>query len=198
MVMPLDIGILGIQGAYDAHAKMLERLSIRPRIIRYASELKEIDGLIIPGGESTVFTKVFGFRIDLQDILDFSAEKAIMGTCAGLILMARNVDDFRVRQLGILNVTVRRNAFGRQNESFESPVTGIIDPPVKAIFIRAPRISAVGNDVRVCARLGEEAVWVENDMHIACTFHPELTGDTRIHAYFLAKIRKKNELQISG
>ena len=190
----MKIGILGIQGAYDAHSVILKKLGAEVHIVKYSRDLNDIDGLIIPGGESTVFTKIFGFRIHNEDIIHFASKKSVFGTCAGLILMGRNLDDYKVRQLGLMDAVVTRNSYGRQTESFESDVIGCLTPPFHAVFIRAPRIESTGDTVKVCASLNGEAVWIENERHYACSFHPELTEDTRIHAAFLEKIRKQNEL----
>ncbi|MCK5521296.1 MAG: pyridoxal 5'-phosphate synthase glutaminase subunit PdxT, partial [Candidatus Marinimicrobia bacterium] len=134
---------------------------------------------------------VFGFKMELEDIQIFANEKPVFGTCAGLILMAKDLGDFRVQQLGILNITVKRNAYGSQTESFESEITGCLTPAYQAIFIRAPKIEIAGDTVHICGSLNDDPVWVENDKHMGCSFHPELTEDTRIHAIFLDKIRKQ-------
>jgi len=193
----LKIGILGIQGAYAAHAAILRKLQLQAVTVLYPEDLEQIEALIIPGGESTVLTKFFGFRLHYEDIRAFAERKPVFGTCAGLILMGHGVEDTRVRQLNILDVSVIRNAYGRQTESFETEVTGSLNPPFQAVFIRAPRIRSVGPDIRVLASLEGQPVWVENDKHMACAFHPELTGDTRIHAYFIEKIRKNHGIPVT-
>ncbi len=198
MVNFVRVGVLGLQGAYFAHAAMLKKLGVTPVIVKYAEDLQDIEGLIIPGGESTVNSRVFGFRLSLEDLNEFAESHPVFGTCAGLILMARSLDDPKVRQLEILDVRVRRNAYGRQTESFESTVSGYFDTPFPGVFIRAPRIESVGPDVRVLATLDSVPVYVENDRHMACSFHPELTEDPRVHEVFLEKIRMNNELSTSS
>ncbi len=189
--MPV-IGVLALQGAFIEHVEKLKRLGIEAREVRLPADLEGLDGLIIPGGESTTIGKLidrFGLR---EPITRMAAEgKAIWGTCAGMILVAREVDqETRARSqplLGLMDMTVRRNAFGSQLESFE---TGLEIPelggsPFPAVFIRAPIISTIGPGVQALARLpGGEIVAARQGNLIATAFHPELTIDDRLHAWF--------------
>lgn len=195
--MPV-IGVLALQGAFVEHIEKLKRLGIEAREVRLPADLDGIDGLIIPGGESTTIGKLID-RFGLRDpITRMAAEgKAIWGTCAGMILVARDVDqETRARSqplLGLMDMTVRRNAFGSQLESFETAldIPEIDCPAFPAVFIRAPVISKTGPDVQVLARLaGGEIVAARQGNLIATAFHPELTGDDRLHAWFASLAAK--------
>ena len=186
------IGVLALQGAFIEHARKLERIGVEAREVRLPPDVAGLDGLIIPGGESTTIGKLIE-RFSLRDpILALAAaNRPIWGTCAGLILLGREVDpDTRAREqplLGLLDVAVRRNAFGAQIDSFETtldvPVLG--PAPLPAVFIRAPVVSAVGPTVEVLARLpGGEPVAVRQGNLVGTAFHPELTADDRCHAWF--------------
>ncbi len=175
----MKIGILALQGSYEEHAKALAELGKEPVLVRYPEQLEELFGLIIPGGESTTMTKLMR-KIGLDEALK-SWEGAIMGTCAGLILLAQEVEGQGPGPLQKLPVKVRRNAWGRQIESFEAQVKLSFDPePFRGIFIRAPRIVDPG-DAEVIAWLGEEPVGVRQGRVLGLTFHPELTDDLRFH-----------------
>ncbi|CCF83013.1 pyridoxal 5'-phosphate synthase glutaminase subunit PdxT [Nitrolancea hollandica] len=189
--MPV-IGVLALQGAFIEHIEKLKRLGIETREVRLPADLEGLDGLIIPGGESTTIGKLidrFGLR---EPITRMAAEgTAIWGTCAGMILVAREVDqETRARSqplLGLMDMTVRRNAFGSQLESFETAldIPEMGGPPFPAVFIRAPIISTIGPGVQVLARLpGGEIVAARQGNLIATAFHPELTTDDRLHAWF--------------
>lgn len=192
------IGVLALQGAFREHARALTSLGADVRELRQLSHLDGIDGLVIPGGESTTIGKLL---VDLgmmeplrQRILD---GMPVYGSCAGLILLCKDIEDSEQPRLGVLDATVRRNAFGRQVDSFETslPVKGL-NEPVQGVFIRAPLITRVGTDVDVLARVdmaphggtGEEIVAVRQGRILATSFHPELTPDTRLHRYFLDMI----------
>jgi 5'-phosphate synthase pdxT subunit len=186
------IGVLALQGAFIEHARKLERIAVEAREVRLPPDVAGLDGLIIPGGESTTIGKLIE-RFSLRDpILALAAaNRPIWGTCAGLILLGREVDpDTRARKqplLGLLDVAVRRNAFGAQIDSFETtldvPVLG--PAPLPAVFIRAPVVSAVGPAVEVLARLpGGQPVAVRQGNLVGTAFHPELTADDRFHAWF--------------
>lgn len=189
------IGVLALQGAFREHARALTSLGADVRELRQLPHLDGIDGLVIPGGESTTIGKLL---VDLgmmeplrQRILD---GMPVYGSCAGLILLCKDIEDSEQPRLGVLDATVRRNAFGRQVDSFETslPVKGL-NEPVQGVFIRAPLITRVGTDVDVLARVdmaphggaGEEIVAVRQGRIMATSFHPELTPDTRLHRYFL-------------
>ncbi len=185
----MKIGVLAAQGAFIEHVNVLRRLNIDACEVRLPRELDGLDGIIIPGGESTTITLLMG-EYGLADALKRRAAEglAIFGTCAGLILIARELPGSNVVPLGLMDVSVERNAYGRQRESFEAelaiPVLG--EKPFPAVFIRAPVILRVGPGVEVLARLnGGTPVAVRQGRLLGCTFHPELTADTRFHQYFL-------------
>jgi pyridoxal 5'-phosphate synthase pdxT subunit len=193
MVMdPIVVGVLALQGDFAKHAKMLESLGAKVKEIRKPQDLQECQGLIIPGGESTAMLRQMDF-IGLRQVVQiFAGEKPVFGTCAGLILMSKNVQDSSMQTLGLLDVTVERNAFGRQADSFQCPLELDLGPHPKCyrgLFIRAPRIQLYGPGVRALAFHAGEPVLIQQGRLLGATFHPELTGDPSIHAYFLELIR---------
>lgn len=198
--MPV-IGVLALQGAFIEHIHKLARLGVDAREIRLPEQLEDLDGLIIPGGESTTIGKLID-RFELRGpIREFAASgRPLWGTCAGMILLAREVDqDTRARSqplLGLMDLTVRRNAFGSQLESFETdleiPVVG--PDPVRAVFIRAPVISTTGPGVDVLSSLPNGRVVAARQGNlIATSFHPELTPDDRLHGWFADLARRSEE-----
>ena len=190
--MNVRIGVLALQGDFAEHGAMLGRLDAEAVEVRQPSDMDDIAGLIIPGGESTTIGKLmerYGFREPIRDLAQ--AGKPIWGTCAGLILMARDVGR-RQPLLNLLDITVERNAFGRQTDSFETDldIEGIRGGPFPAVFIRAPVVRAVGPGVQVLSRLDDgEIVAVRRGRLFGTAFHPELTGDTRLHARFVEMAR---------
>ena len=192
------IGILALQGDVREHHTMLLELGVQVREIRKPSELEGIAGLVIPGGESSVMDKlvrIFGLQEPLRALV--RAGLPVMGTCAGLIMLAADLEDGLPGQetIGGLDVTVRRNAFGSQVESCEADVVleGIQGPPLHVAFIRAPLVTRVGASVRVIASLADGAVvGVEEGDVIGVAFHPEITGDDRLHRVFVDKVRARN------
>ena len=188
----LNIGVLGIQGAYEKHAFSLTLAGAKAVIIKYREQLDQIDGLILPGGESTTMSKMMGFRIGYEDILVFAREKPVFGTCAGLILLGKGVDDPRVHQLELMDVTVARNAYGSQKDSFVDDLILEFDPdnPFHAVFIRAPQIENIGKDIHILATCNNTPVLIESELYLGTSFHPELTPDPRIHEYFINKTRE--------
>ena len=189
-ISDLTIGVLGIQGAYEKHAKAIELAGARSEIIKYREQLEHIQGLILPGGESTTMTKVMGYKISYDDIVNFAKDKPLFGTCAGLILLGKGVEDPRVKQLKLMDVDVSRNAYGSQKDSFVDELSLNFDEnnDFHAVFIRAPQINKIGSDIKVLAECDGKPVLIESDKHLAATFHPELTPDSRIHRYFIQKI----------
>jgi pyridoxal 5'-phosphate synthase pdxT subunit len=179
---PLRIGILALQGNFREHAAVLRRLGAEPVEVRLPGQLDGLDGLIIPGGESTAITRLMQlYGID-EALRRF--EEPIFGTCAGMILLDRD-------HLGLADIRVRRNAFGRQVRSFEADLDiGHGDEPVRAVFIRAPWIEDAGPDVEVLAEVGGHAVLARQGRILVAAFHPELTDDTRIHELFLNQVRE--------
>lgn len=186
------IGILGIQGAYARHADILSLAGAVPEIVKYGKQLEHLDGLIIPGGESSTMTKMMGFRIAYDDILQFGKSKPIFGTCAGLILLGKGISDPRVHQLELIDASISRNAYGSQKDSFVDDITlrFDIEKLYHAVFIRAPQIVSVGDSIRVLAKCDNIPVLVESGLHLSTSFHPELTEDTRIHQYFIQKVKE--------
>ncbi len=187
----MRVGVLALQGAFIEHEKMLRRLGVDAIEVRLPEELEGLDGLIIPGGESTTIGKVGQRWGLLEPVRAFARSgRPVWGTCAGMILMAKEVADGVPGQplLGLMDVAVRRNAFGRQVESFEADleVPALGEPPFHAVFIRAPVVTSIGEGVEVLTRLeGGAIVAVRQGNLLATAFHPELTDDERFHRYFL-------------
>ena len=182
-----QIGVLGLQGAYAKHLAILQQLDVQAVDVRKPGDLEECHGLIIPGGESTTMTKLIN-EIDMHDaLLKFSVDRPVFGTCAGMILMAAKVDDGRVKTLNLLDIEVERNGYGRQIDSFIDELDVTTNGQafsMRGVFIRAPRIKNMGEGVEVLASVNGEPVLVQEGHHMAAAFHPELTGETRIHNYF--------------
>ena len=186
------IGVLALQGDFARHQEMLLSLGCDVRTIRYRHELDGLAGLIIPGGESTTISKQLDSTGLRAGIIDFAQQHPILGTCAGLILMAREASDARVESLGLLDVVVARNDWGRQVHSFTTPLDVQLNGRTEvfpAVFIRAPRIQNVGQDVEVLAELHGEPVLIRQGYHMGASFHPELTNDTRIHDLFISTLQ---------
>jgi pyridoxal 5'-phosphate synthase pdxT subunit len=179
---PLRIGVLAVQGNFREHAQMLRGLGVDVVEVRKADQLVGLDGLVIPGGESTTFTRLMHLYGLDDGIRRF--ERPVFGTCAGMIVLDRN-------HLGLVDVSVRRNAFGRQVASFETdlPVVGL-DTPVRAVFIRAPWVDDVGPGVEVLAEIDGRPVLARQGRFLVAAFHPELTDDTRLHELFLESVRE--------
>jgi pyridoxal 5'-phosphate synthase pdxT subunit len=198
---PLTIGVLALQGAYEAHAKTLKTLGAIPKLIRTPAELsspegEKIDGLIIPGGESTTMLK-FLERNGFFDILQtFVKTTPTFGTCAGAILLAKDVQHPAQRSLAAMDITVERNAYGRQiDSSILTAPTNLPGGPLEMVFIRAPRITQTGPQVETLATRDGYPVLVREGHLLAATFHPELSQDTRIHQLFLDLVKKQQSSQ---
>lgn len=178
-------GVLGLQGAYNKHKSMLEKLGIDSRIVRYPDELRELDGLIIPGGESSTMSKLTDQMELRKPLLNF--DKPILATCAGLILLSENEPTDKVKPLGKLPLTCERNAYGRQIESFTAKIDLNNEKrQFQAIFIRAPKIAQLNSEeIKILAEFDEAPILVQYKNILAATFHPELTEDTRIHEKFI-------------
>ena len=180
------IGVLALQGDYSKHIQILELLDFKVLEVRYPSELSLIEGLVIPGGESTTISDLMG-RANFHDpIKNFAKTKPILGTCAGLIMMSKNVEDDHVKSLGILDISVNRNAYGRQIESFASEIEVSLNGnnhSVLAAFIRAPKINKIGKNVKVLSYFKNEPVVVKEGHHLGLAFHPELVKTTFFHNY---------------
>jgi 5'-phosphate synthase pdxT subunit len=186
----MKIGVLALQGAFREHIKMLDRLGVETAEVRLPADLAELDGLIIPGGESTTIAKLAVIYELMEPLREFAKRKAVWGTCAGMIFMAK---DIGIDQplLGVMDIVVERNAFGRQVDSFETglEVDGLSggEIPFPAIFIRAPRLADSAADVEIISRLADgTAVAAKQGRLLVTSFHPELTGDDRLHKLFVA------------
>ena len=189
------VGVLALQGDFEAHANALARLGAEPVFVRSAAGLDGLDGLVIPGGESTTMLKLLHAETLLPPLAEFGLRHGILGTCAGAILLAANVSHPAQESLGLLDIAVERNGYGRQIESRVAQVTPEDDfearthsGEMEAVFIRAPIIRRVGPQARVLARFQGDPVLVEQGPHMAATFHPELTADARVHELFLSKL----------
>jgi 5'-phosphate synthase pdxT subunit len=180
----MRIGILAVQGNFREHASMLRRLGAEPVEVRKPEQLDDLDGLVIPGGESTAIARLVRLYGLEEAIRSF--ERPLFGTCAGMILLDR-------RHLGLLDLEVSRNAYGRQVASFEADLElAGDDEPLRGIFIRAPRVAEVGPDVEVLAELDGEPVLLRQGRVLVAAFHPELTEDTRVHERFLDLVREES------
>jgi 5'-phosphate synthase pdxT subunit len=179
------VGVLALQGDFEAHRKAIEKTGARAIEVRTADQLQQCDGLILPGGESTTMLKLLEEEKLTEPLRHFGEEKPIFGTCAGAILLAREVTSPAQPSLRLMDIRVERNAYGRQVDSriARVPMNGGED--LEAVFIRAPIIRGVGEGVRVLARYEGDPVWVEQGRHMVTTFHPELSGDSRIHQRFV-------------
>lgn len=179
----LTIGVLALQGDFDAHRRRLEELSAHVVLVKKPEQFDEIDALVIPGGESSTFLKLLGEE-GLAKLKDFVRAKPTFGTCAGAILLATEIENPKQKGLGALDIRVRRNAYGRQVDS--SIREGRLGrDPIEMVFIRAPKIERIGEGVEVVATEGRDPVMVRKGHTLAATFHPELSDDPRIHQYFL-------------
>jgi len=187
--MSTTVGVLGIQGDFDLHRKSLKKIGVKSVIIRYPEELENCGGLVMPGGESTTFLNILRKTGLVKSILGFATKRPIMGTCAGLITLSREVEnDQKMETLELIDVVVQRNGYGRQKESFIDTVTIPAfekKSDFEGVFIRAPRIVSCGKDTEVLGFYKDEPVMVRNKNILALTFHPELTEDLRIHRYFM-------------
>ncbi|MFH1237311.1 MAG: pyridoxal 5'-phosphate synthase glutaminase subunit PdxT [Candidatus Aenigmatarchaeota archaeon] len=191
------IGILGLQGDFDAHRKMVEQLGAKTLLVKTSEDLEATDGLIIPGGESTTMTRLL-FRYNLVGAINkfHRKGKPIFGTCAGMIVLSKKIlnhpEQFR---FGFIDISVNRNAYGRQIDSFEEDIAipSLGKEPFRAVFIRAPKIESVlSKKVESLAKRGKEHILARQGSVLVCSFHPELTKDTRVHEYFIKMVKKRD------
>ena len=193
------VGVLSLQGDFAAHGEALERAGAEPVFVREAEQFAALDGLIIPGGESTTMLKLLRYEGLFDPLAEFGRRCPIFGTCAGAILLAKDVSNPAQESLGLMDLSVERNAYGRQIDSRVTEIepaeefaarAALENPEAKleAVFIRAPIIRRTGPDVKVLARYAGDPVLVEEGRHLAATFHPELTSDARVHRLFLDKL----------
>ncbi len=189
----MQVGVLALQGSVREHLDSLKRCGVNAVEVRTAEQLNSVSGLIIPGGESTTVAKL----LRLYGLMDLLRERGrsgfpIFGTCTGMILLAREIEGIDRPHLGLMDITVRRNAYGRQVDSFETGVVveGVPDPdrPIPAVFIRAPLVTRVGEGVEILASVGSQPVMVRQGNLLAASFHPELTTDTRVHRFFIEEL----------
>src|ERR1700722_11946997 len=186
----MTIGVLALQGDFDAHRRRLEELGAKVVLVKKPEQLDAIDGLVIPGGESGTFLKLLGEE-GFAKLKDFVHAKPTFGTCAGAILLATEVENPKQAGLGALNIRIRRNAYGRQIDS--SIREGLLGTsPIEMVFIRAPKIEQVGEGVEVIATEGTDPVAVRQGRSMAATFHPELSEDPRIHQVFLDLVQSSS------
>jgi 5'-phosphate synthase pdxT subunit len=189
------VGVLALQGDFEAHERALERAGAEAVQVRSAEGLDGIDGLVIPGGESTTMLKLLNFMDLMEPLRRFVNAKPVFGTCAGAILMAKDVQNPSQESFGAVDLTVERNGYGRQIDSRVASIEPEAEfqrraggGNVEAVFIRAPIIRRAGPEVRVLAQYDGDPVLVEQGKHLIATFHPELTDDSRVHKLFLSKI----------
>jgi len=193
MLQAPTIGVLALQGAYDVHAARLTQLGATTRLVRTPEDLTNLDGLVIPGGESTTFLKHLE-RAGFYDALNaFVHTKPTFGTCAGTILLAKDVGNPPQKSFAALDIAVERNAYGRQNDStILTAETALPGGPMEMVFIRAPRISRVGEGIEVLATREGNATLIRKGKLLAATFHPELSDDIRVHQLFLNIVRESS------
>jgi 5'-phosphate synthase pdxT subunit len=187
---PIRIGVLAVQGGYDLHADALRDVGAEPVLIRKPEQLKNIAGLVIPGGESTTFLKFLERDGFLEELRSFVQKKPTFGTCAGCILLAKEVLHPTQESLAVLGASVERNAYGRQNDSaIIEAETSLLGGPLEMVYIRAPRIAKTGANVETLAERDGSPVLIREGHLLAATFHPELSNDRRVHQYFLDMVR---------
>lgn len=190
----MKIGVLALQGDFYLHLRRLRELEVEAVAVKKPEELADCRGLIIPGGESTTLVKLLK-NIGLYDLLpEFNREWPIFGTCAGAILVSREVSNHPIEPLNLIDISIERNSYGRQIDSFDETVELHLNGSIKTVegvFIRAPRITRVGKSVQALATHNGDVVMVENEAVLAATFHPELTENRLIHQYFVDKVRKR-------
>ncbi|WP_071458776.1 pyridoxal 5'-phosphate synthase glutaminase subunit PdxT [Bacillus massilinigeriensis] len=189
------IGVLGLQGAVREHVCAIEASGSEAVIVKHPEQLEALDGLIIPGGESTTMRKLIDKYQFMPALKQFADQgKPMFGTCAGLILLAKRVEGYDEPHIGVMDVTVERNSFGRQRESFEAdlPIDGVAEE-FTAVFIRAPHIVAAGENVKVLAKHEGRIVAARDGQFLGCSFHPELTDDHRLTDYFIGMVKEARE-----
>ena len=195
----MRVGVLALQGDFDAHRRRLEELGAEVVLVRKPEQLDELDALIIPGGESSTFLWHLEQTGFLQKLAQFVRSRPTFGTCAGAILLASEVSNPPQKSLSVMNIAIERNAYGRQVNSFIGELKWSLGgEPLEAVFIRAPKITHVGSEVEVLAREGNDPVLVRQGYLMAATFHPELSADTRVHEAFLELARNRTAQKIQN
>ena len=189
----MEVGVLALQGAFREHRKLLKDCGVSSREIRKPEQLKGIDGIIIPGGESTSIGKLMDRYGFIQPIKEMAQEGLpVFGTCAGLVLLAKDIDGSSQPRLGLMDMEVVRNGFGRQVESFEADldISVLGFNPFRGVFIRAPYIKNISPNIGILASYNDKIVFARQGNLLACSFHPELTDDRRVHRYFLDMVEQ--------
>jgi pyridoxal 5'-phosphate synthase pdxT subunit len=188
----VKIGVLGLQGAVREHVRSIEACEAEAVVVKKVEQLADIDGLIIPGGESTTMRRLMDQYGFIEPLREFAAKgKPIFGTCAGLIILAKKIVGYDESHLGLMDITVERNSFGRQRDSFEAElrIAGIAEDFI-GVFIRAPHIVEVGEDVEILAKQNGRIVAARQGQFLGCSFHPELTDDHRVTQYFVNMVEE--------
>ncbi|PGO58037.1 pyridoxal 5'-phosphate synthase glutaminase subunit PdxT [Bacillus cereus] len=188
----VKIGVLGLQGAVREHVKSVEASGAEAVVVKRIEQLEEIDGLILPGGESTTMRRLIDKYAFMEPLRTFAKSgKPMFGTCAGMILLAKTLIGYEEAHIGVMDITVERNAFGRQKDSFEAALSieGVGEDFV-GVFIRAPYVVEVADNVEVLSKHGDRMVAVRQDQFLAASFHPELTDDHRVTAYFVEMVKE--------
>ena len=187
------IGIFALQGNFIQHKKFVDKIGVQNILVRHPNEIDQCDSLIIPGGESTTISKQIDNNQFRNKLIEFALEKPILGTCAGMIMLSTSMPRENMSPLNIMDFQIERNAWGRQVNSFSANINLNFDEnrPFHSVFIRAPKISYIGKDVRVLATFDDEPVLLTNGMHIVSSFHPEIGEDYRIHEYFINKVDER-------
>lgn len=192
----MKIGVLALQGAVREHVQAIQACGAEAVVVKKAADLAELDGLVLPGGESTAMRRLIDRAALLEPLKEFAqAEKPMFGTCAGLVLLAKEIEGQEAAHLGVMDMTVARNSFGRQVDSFEADLDIVgIDTPFPAVFIRAPHIVRAGADVEVLCEYEGRIVLARSGPFLGCSFHPELTGDHRLMQLFLDMVENRELL----
>ena len=188
----VKIGVLGLQGAVREHVKSVEASGAEAVVVKRIEQLEEIDGLILPGGESTTMRRLIDKYAFMEPLRTFAKSgKPMFGTCAGMILLAKTLIGYDEAHIGAMDITVERNAFGRQKDSFEAALSieGVGEDFI-GVFIRAPYVVEVADNVEVLSKHGDRMVAVRQDQFLAASFHPELTDDHRVTAYFVEMVKE--------
>ncbi|HEX3156212.1 MAG TPA: pyridoxal 5'-phosphate synthase glutaminase subunit PdxT [Candidatus Angelobacter sp.] len=186
----MKIGVLAIQGDYEAHKARLEQLGAEVVLVRKPEQLDAIDGIVIPGGESSTFLNFLAERGFLEKLRDFVSTKPTFGTCAGAILLAKQVENPPQKSLDVMDIRIRRNAYGRQiDSSIREAQSQLGQKPLEMVFIRAPKIVGMGKGVEVLATANGDPVLIRQGKIMAATFHPELSDDTRVHQEFVKMVK---------
>ncbi|WP_409252439.1 pyridoxal 5'-phosphate synthase glutaminase subunit PdxT [Bacillus sp. SCS-153A] len=195
----VTIGVLGLQGAVREHVRAIQANGAEAVVVKKATQLEGIDGLIFPGGESTTMRRLIDLYGFMEPMKEFIAQgKPVFGTCAGLILLAKNIVGYDEPHLGVMDVTVERNSFGRQRESFEVDLDiAHVGEGYNAVFIRAPHIVEAGENVEVLAKHDGRIVLAREGQFLGCSFHPELTSDNRLTGYFIQMVEETKEKQMA-